>query len=177
MKRNVLLAVIAALALTLGLGSVATAGVGDGAQASAKKGKGKAKGCKKGKGKAKGCKGRDASSGLPLTSGSYDGKNNFDLNVKGKEAALAYAPPLSDGGNPTCIPLPVELEAQTVKSTTTSFQASGSGGNPLFTYKWSITVQPNLSYKLVIDSTLGGQDVDPCDKPGVVITGKLTKES
>lgn len=54
MKRNVLLALFAALALAVSFGSVASAGTGENAQASAKKGKGKGCKGKKGKGKAKG---------------------------------------------------------------------------------------------------------------------------
>lgn len=172
MKRNVLLALVAALALGLGFSSTAIAATADGAHASAKKGK--AKGCKKGKGKAKGCKGKGAVSGLPLTSGTYESKTGAGLEVKGKTVSLTFEPKGSSG--PTCIPIPVMMAALSTKSTANSFKASGSSSNPLFTIKWSITVQSNLSYKLTIDSSLSGEDVTPCNKPGVVINGKLVKD-
>jgi hypothetical protein len=173
MKRSILLALTVVLALTVSLGSVATAAPGDGAQASAKKGKGKAKGCKgkKGKGKAKGCKGKGASSGLPLTPGTYDGQDGVGLVFEGgKKASLEFV----GGDSKTCVPFPIGTSATSVSSTATSFKASGESSSSL-ELKWSITVTPALKYKLVLDSSFVFPDQDPCDKPGAVFTGTLAK--
>jgi len=169
-KRSILLAFIAALALAVGLGSVATAATGESAQASAKKGKGKAKGCK-GKAKGKGCKGKGASSGLPLTPGAYDDQDGVGLVFQGgKKASLRFV----GGDSKTCVPLPIETSATSVSSTATLFKASGESSSSL-ELKWSITVTHGLKYKLVLDSGFAFPDEDPCDKPGVVFSGTLTK--
>lgn len=206
MKRNVLLALVAALALALGFGSVATAGAGEAAQASAKKGKGK--GCKgkgkakgkssatasakgKAKGKGKGCKAKGKGpqpkpepapapptpapptpSSWPLSDGTYDGQEGVGITIKsgGTQAALKYAGTFGK----TCIPLPIETDASSVSATGDSFTASGEASGSL-KIKWSITVTPDLKYKLVLDSSYAFPDQDPCDKPGVEFTGTLTK--
>jgi len=171
-KRSILLALVATLALTVSFSSVATAATGESAQASAKKGKGKAKGCKgKAKGKGKGCKGRGASSGLPLTPGTYDGKDGVGLVFKGgQKASLEFA----GGDSKTCVPIPIGTEATSVSSTATSFKASGESSGSL-ALKWSITVMPGLKYRLVLDSGFAFPDQDPCNKPGAVFSGTLTK--
>jgi hypothetical protein len=187
-RRSILLALVAALALTVGLSSVAVAGQ-DGATASAKKGKGKGKGCKsKGKGKAKGkasaskkgkrkgkgCKGgAKTAPGWPLRGGEYEGQDGIGLKVTsgGKMAALVIA------GAP-CIPLPLELPEEPATSTAKSFKAGGETTALFGGYgaaKWSIEVTPQLKYKLTLDSSHALPEQTPCNSTGVRFSGTLEK--
>jgi hypothetical protein len=188
-KRSILLALVAALALSFGLSSLATANAPGDATASAKKGKG-CKG-KKGKGKAsqsasasakkkgkgKGCKGSKGGKGswsLPV--GSYDGQDGIGLTVKagGTQASLIYAAGFGD--EKTCIPVPLEFPAEPVTSTSNSFKAGGKevpmlGGDAKA--RWTIEVKTDLRYKVVLDSSYAFPGQTPCDKPGATFTGTL----
>jgi len=191
-RRSILLALVAALALALGLSSLAAAGQ-DGATASAKrahkKGKKKGKGCAKAKGKSKGhgkrahrsataskkrgksCKG----GGLPLRPGTYEGQDGIGLEVKsgGKTAALTV-----NGVPDTCLPLPLTLPEEPASSTAKLFKAGGKsvpafGGHGEI--RWVIEVMPQLRYRLTLDSSFAFPEQDPCDKPGRHFSGGLRK--
>ena len=195
MRRSILLALVAALALALGLSSLAAAGQ-DGATASAKgahkKGK-RSKGCPKAKGKrhgkrahrsataskrkhrGKGCKGGAKGGGLPLRPGTYEGQDGIGLEVKagGKTAALVVNSPPD-----TCLPLPLTLPEEPASSTAKLFKAGGKsvsafGGNG--TIRWVIEVMPQLRYKLTLDSSYSFPEQAPCDKPGRHFSGGLRK--
>ncbi len=182
MRRSILLALVAALALALGLSSLAAAGQG-GVETSAKrahkKGKKKGKGCAKAKGKKKRGKRCKPSGALPLKPGMYEGKDGIGLNVTegGKKAAIVFG--TSHGGGPaTCIPIPLELSDKTTVSTAKRFKAGGTkipsfGGNGEI--RWVIEVDPKLRYKLTVDSSFAFPDQDPCDKPGARFSGRLKK--
>lgn len=200
MRRSILLAVVAALALALGLNSVALAGQ-DGAAVSAKKankkgkkkrgckGKGKAKGKNKGKarasarakkkGKNRGCKGKGkGKGGSLLTPGTYEGEDGIGLKVTagGRMASLIYSP--SGGRVQTCIPVALELPEEAATSTPTSFKAGGKpnsayGGNGEIT--WTIEVTTGLRYSVRIDSSHAFPEQDPCNAPGAVFRGTLKK--
>ena len=192
MKKSVLLALVATLALAIGLNSVATAGQG-GATASAKKAqvKGKKKSCKsKGKSKAHrsataskkkgGCKGKGRGGSL-LAPGTYDGQDGIGLKVTagGKMAALIYEPPF--GGKAkveTCIPVPLEFSEEAATSTATSFKAGGKrnsafGGSGEI--RWTIEVTSGLRYTVRLDSSYAFPEQPPCDAPGAVFHGTLKK--
>jgi len=190
LKRSILLALVAALAVAVGFSPAATAGVDSGAHASAKKGKG-CKG-KKGKGKAgksavasakkkgKGCKPQGKTGSWPPSAGTYDGQDGVGLSIKagGKQAALTFSPELSEPNPKTCIPIGLEFPEEPATTTATLFKAGGKpidlfGGNGQA--KWSIQVKPNLNYTLELSSSFSFADQDPCDKPGVVFKGTLTK--
>jgi hypothetical protein len=167
-KRSILLALFATLALAVGVSPVAVA-AGDGSAHAAKKGKG----CKGKKGKAKGCKGKGkGQGGLPLSNGTYTGQEGVGLIVKGggKQASLKYA---GDSGK-TCVMFPIDPEATSVTSTSKAFTASSSSDTSI-KLKWSITVKPGLKYTLVLDSSHELPGINPCDKPGVKFSGTLAK--
>ena len=189
MRRSILLALVAALALTLGVSSLAAAGQ-DGATASAKrahkKGKKKGKGCAKSKShgkrahrsataskkKGKGCKPTGA---LPLRPGTYEGQDGFELKVKagGKKAAL-----VADGAPGTCIPVAMELPDEPATSTAKLFKAGGKK-NPAFggsgEIRWVIEVNPQLKYKLTLDSSFAFPEQPPCDAPNRRFSGTFKK--
>ncbi len=199
MRRTILLAFVAALALAIGLSSVAAAGQ-DGAAVSAKKGKNKGKRCKsKGKGKAKGknkskahrsataskkkgkkrgCKGRGKGGSL-LAPGTYEGQDGIGLKVTagGKMATLTYT---STPGSRvrTCIPVALELPEEPATSTATSFRAGGKpnsvfGGSGEIT--WTIEVTSGLRYTVRLDSSFAFPEQLPCNEPGAVFRGMLKK--
>lgn len=104
----------------------------------------------------------------PLT----DGQDGVGLIVKdgGTQASLEFV----GGDDKTCVPIPIETEATSVSSANGSFTASGESSGSL-TLKWSITVKPDLKYKLVLDSSFTFPETDSCDKPGAKFSGTLTK--
>ncbi|HEU4906557.1 MAG TPA: hypothetical protein VFT19_10660 [Solirubrobacterales bacterium] len=200
MRRSILLAIVAALALAVGLSSVALAGQGS-ATTSAKKagkkgkkrgckakGKGKAKGRnkgkarasakKKGKGKSRGCK---AKGGSLLAPGTYEGQDGIGLKVTagGKQAALSYAPPFGSKVRvQTCIPIPLELPEEAATSTAMSFKAGGKTQSAFGGYgeiRWTIEVTSGLRYTLRLDSSHALPEQDPCNAPGAVFRGTLKK--
>lgn len=204
MRRSILLALVAVLALAVGFSSLAVAGQ-DGATTSAKKGnkkgKKKGKGCKsKGKGKArgknkgrarasagkkgkkkgKGCKGgAKAAPGWPLRGGEYEGQDGIGLKVTsgGKMAALIYNS--HEGTRETCIPLALMLPEEPATSTAKSFKAGGEttalfGGHGAA--KWSIEVTQQLKYKLTLDSSHAFPEQDACESRGVRFSGTLKKK-
>lgn len=198
MRRSILLALVAALALALGLNSVALAGQ-DGAAVSAKKAnkkgkkkrgckaKGKAKGKNKGKarasarakkkGKKRGCKGKSKGGSL-LTPGTYEGEDGIGLKVTagGKMASLIYSP--SGGRVQTCIPLALELPEEAATSTPTSFKAGGKPNSAYGGYgeiTWTIEVSAGLRYTVRLDSSHALPEQAPCNAPGAVFRGTLKK--
>jgi len=200
-RKSILLALVAALALALGVSSLAAAGQ-DGATASAKrahkKGKKKGKGCaktkghgkrahrsataskKKGKHRGKGCKGGGKrSADWPLRDGTYEGQDGIQLKVEagGKMAAIVFGG-IGGGGPQTCIPVSMELSTESVTSTAKLFKAGGKkvpvfGGNGEIS--WAIEVSPQLRYKLTVDSSFAFPEQEPCDKPGAHFAGGLEK--
>lgn len=179
MRKSILLALVAALALALGLSSLAVAGQG-GAETSAKraheKGKKKGRRCR-GKGKkGKRCK---ATAGWPLRPGTYQGQDGIELRVMagGKMASIVLGD-TSGGGPTTCIPIPLELSKERATSTAKRFKAGGKS-NPAFggsgKIRWVIEVNPRLRYKLTLDSSLALPEQPPCDKPGARFSGALEK--
>lgn len=201
MRRSILLALVAALALALGLNSVALAGQ-DGAAVSAKKsgkkgkktrckakGKAKAKGKNKGrarasaratkKGKKRGCKGKSkGKGGSLLTPGTYEGEDGIGLEVTagGRMATLTYSP--SGGRVQTCIPVALELPEEAAISTATSFKAGGKPNSAYGGYgeiTWTIEVSAGLRYTVRLDSSHALPEQAPCNAPGAVFRGTLKK--
>ncbi len=177
MRRSILLAIVAALALALGLSSLAAAGQG-GVETSAKrahkKGKKKGKRCAKAKGKKKGkrCKGGGASW---LEIGKYVGGDGVEVDIRSRKRVFVTFPEAPA----TCLYLPSGAEDENVKVTAKKLTAgyvapSGAKG---FVKRWSLVVTPSYSYKLVISSDTNdlGPGAPQCDKPGVKFQGKLKK--
>ncbi len=198
MRRSILLALIAALALTLGLGNVATAGQGAATSAkSGKKGKrGKGKACKgkqgkgksrgkarrsadasakarkgrKGKGRSRGCKGGGANW---LEIGKYRGEGVIEVEIRSRKRFRVRLPEAPA----TCIPgLPVEVETEDAKLTASKLTAgyTAEPGQRGFIRGWTLTVYPNYKYKLVVSTDTTDIGI-PCSKPGAKFEGKLKK--
>ncbi len=194
MRRSILLAFIAALALTVGFSTAGLAADGGQAQSSAKK---KGRACKsknKGKGnkgkrsasasrKKKGCKakgkGRSGSGSWPPGAGTYEGQDGIDLRVTagGKQAAIIYSPPFGSFSR-TCLFAGLEFPPAPATSTASSFRAGAqfSGANGLLQIKWSLDVTPGFRYKLEIDSSLSLPEQKPCNMPGAQFRGTFTKQ-
>jgi hypothetical protein len=188
-KRSIVLALFAALALAVGVGSVATA-AGDGAAQASKKGKK----CKKGTGKAgkstataqakkkgKGCKKKTPKAPPQpeeLTEGVYsDAVNGVELKLegygKGFFASVKFSIPAScatlafDSGSPT-----------PANPTNGGVELRGKGtisvaGEP-FDVSYAMTVTSDASYQIVVDAKAKNPSI-PCDFKGA-ITGRLSKQ-
>lgn len=181
MKRSILLALFAALALAVGVSSVAVA-AGDGTAHAAKKGKG----CKGKKGKAgksaatqskkkgKGCKAKGGK-GAGLTDGRYaDTKNEVELTLSGngKTAALNFKVP------DFCVLFIYESKPVPVKTTGSGIQASETGtmvlaGIPVNT-SWTLNVTKSLNYTLTAAFTGQDSPLGSCGFNGT-IKGTLAK--
>lgn len=191
MRRSILVALVAALALALGLSSLAAAGQ-DGATASAKrahkKGKKNGKGCAKGRSKShgkrahrsataskkkgKGCKGGGAGW---VEIGKYVGGDGVEVDIRSRKRVFVTFP----GAPATCLYLPSGAEDEDVKVTAKKLTAGyvAPADAKGFVKRWSLVVTPNYGYKLVIDSDTNdlGPGAPQCDKPGVKFQGKLKK--
>jgi len=196
-KRNILLALIAALALAIGLSNVAAADQ-SGADASAKagkkgkRGKGKAckgkrgkgkrrgkarrsasasaKGKKRGKGKGRGCRGGGANW---LEIGKYQGEGVIEVEIRSRKRFRVRLPEAPA----TCIPgLPVAVETEDAKLKPSKLTA-GYTAEPDqrgFVRHWEFTVYSNYRYKLVVSTDTTDIGI-PCSKPGAKFEGKLKK--
>jgi hypothetical protein len=176
MKKSILLALVAALALAVGFSPTASAVVDRGAQASAEKGAKCAKGKGKGsasastKGKGKGCK-------WPPSDGTYgDTQNGISLMLSEDASRAEMTLPSVLRG--TCLPLPMQSGDVPTAVRKSSLSASGTAkaGSALVTWSatWSITVKADLSYVATVDSKTEGVDEDPCSKKNT-FKGKLVK--
>jgi len=181
-KRSILLALVAALALAVGFSpsAGASAGVGDDAQISAKKGakcakgrKGKAKGSAsasaKGK-KGKGCK-------WPPSDGTYsDSRNGISLILSEDASRAEMSLPSALSG--TCLPLPMQSGEVSTTVRVSSLSAGGTVTAGSSVVKWSATwkikVNSDLSYEATVDSKTEGLEEDPCSKHNT-FKGKLAK--
>lgn len=186
MRRSILLALVAALALALGLSSIAIAGQDD-ATTSAKRAhkKGKKKRCKgkkgkahrsaaasrkKGKGKTrrKGCGGANW-----LEIGKYQGEGVIEVEIRSRKRVRIRLPEAPA----TCIPgIPIGVEAEDAKLTANKLTAGYTAppGQRGLVSRWQLTITQNYRYKLVVDSD--GSDIGiPCSKPGAKFEGKLKK--
>jgi len=179
-RRNILLALVAALALAIGLSNVATADQGR-ADASAKAGKkgkrGKGKACKRKRGKAKKrCKGGRNGNWLKL--GKYKGQGGVEIEIRSRKRFRLTFPTAT-----TCLtPLgPSSLleseEAELTANKLTGGYKAEPGERGVVSF-WKLTVTPNYRYKLVVSSDtndFGPGGPPPCNKPGVKFEGKLKK--
>lgn len=198
MRRNILLALIAALALTIGLGNVAAADPGAGASAKAgKKGKrGKGKACKgnrgkgrsrgkarrsadasakarkgrKGKGRSRGCKGGGANWVKP---GKYTGQNGIQAEIRSRKRVFLRFPEAPA----TCIQgiaYGVEIDNAKVTANKLTAKFVAPPGTRGFVQRWEFTLTADYRYRLVIDSDSNDIGI-PCSKPGTTFKGKLKK--
>jgi len=183
-RRNIFLALVAALALAVGLSNVAVAHQG-GADASAKagkkgkRGKGKAKTCKGKRGKArKRCQRRRGGGANWLKIGKYKGQGGVEIEIRSRKRFRLTFPTAT-----TCLtPLGPSslLESQeaelTANKLTGGYKAKPGELGPI--RYWSLTVTSGYRYKLVVSSNTSGfgpGGPPPCDKPGVKFEGKLKK--
>lgn len=198
MRRNILLALVAALALAIGLSNVAAADPGAGASAKAgKKGKrGKGKACKgkrgkgrsrgkarrsagasakarkgrKGKGKRRGCKGGGANW---LELGKYQGQGVIEVDIRSRKRVGVRLPEAPA----TCIPgVAIGIEVEDAKLTANRLIAKfiAPPGTRGLVKRMELVVTPDYRYKLVVDSD--GNDVGfACSKSGTTFQGKLKK--
>jgi hypothetical protein len=189
-RRNILLALIAALALTVGLSNVAAADLG-GADASAKAGKkgkrGKGKACKgksrgkarrsadagakarkgrKGKGKRRGCKGGGANW---LEPGRYEGQGGL------VSVAILSRTRVSFGAETVCpIALGIEVEDAKVSANKLTAGYTAQPGEKVGILKrMSLVVTSDYRYKLVVEPSDLGANFS-C-KPRATFEGKLKK--
>lgn len=186
MRRNILLALIAALALAVGLGNVATANQ-DSADASAKSGKegkrGKGKACKdkRGKGKSRGKARRSASASAKgkkgckggganwLELGKYEGQGGV-VSVEIRSRTRVWF-----GADTVCPGIFLGVQVKDAKLTAnklTAVYTAGPGEDGILR-RMSLVVTPDYRYKLVVDSS-GPATIVPC-KPGATFQGKLKK--
>jgi hypothetical protein len=177
-RRNIVLILVAALALSIGFSNVAAADRG-GADASAKRAGKKAKRgkrCKGKRGKAKKrCqrgKGRRNANWLKV--GKYVGMDGVEVEIRSRKRVLVTFPQAPA----TCLFFPGGAEDEDAKLTAKKLTAGfvAPPGAKGFIQRWQLTVYPNYQYKLVIDSsTTQLPGTTPCDKPGATFTGKLKK--
>jgi hypothetical protein len=188
-RRNILLALIAALALTVGLSNVAAADQG-GAGASAKAGKkgkrGKGKACKgksrgkarrsadasakarkgrKGKGKRRGCKSGGANW---LELGKYEGQGGVvSVEIRSRKRVRF--------GADTVCPIPLAIEVEDAKLTANKLTAgyTAQPGEKGILKRMSLVVTSDYRYKLVVEPSDLGANLS-C-KPGATFEGKLKK--
>jgi hypothetical protein len=197
MRRSILLAFVAALALAIGLNTAASAGVGADAQATAKKkaakkncGKKKAKkkagksaadgsaaAKKKGKKKAA-CKPKKKAKAKPkgptasFGDGSYaDSAHNVEVEVSANGTQALVRPPVNQcmGGFPIQLIGPLAKKGSAYEASDT--ETPGGAG----TIKWTLTVQSGLAYKLDTVYDIAFPDSDPCHDE-VSIKGTLKKQ-
>ena len=179
MKKSILLALVAALALSVGFSPTTGAVADGGAQASVKKG---AK-CAKGKGKAKGSasasakgkKGRGCK--WPPSDGTYsDSANGISLILSEGASRAEMSLPSALSG--TCLPLPMQSGEVSTTVRVSSLSAGGTATAGSSVVKWSATwkikVHSDLRYEATVDSKTEGLEEDPCSKHNT-FKGKLVK--
>ena len=195
MRRSILLAFVAALALAIGLNTVASAGVGAGAEATAKKkvakcgtkkkakkkaGKSAADGsaaAKKGKKKAA-CPKKKAKAkpkaGAKLGDGTYeDAAKGLTVTVTGNgtQANISGVSSKCSGGLGIQLKGLIAPQGSTVKGSSTTTIFGGYG-----TVKWTLIVTPsNLKYQFDTDWNTQFPEQDPC-QDSKSLTGTLKKQ-